>query len=369
MLQLILFASSAVVLFIGHWIVYIFAIRFFGIVNFQGKLLTAIILAVLFFGIIAFSYIIHVWDNLFTRYAYTFFASWIGVLANIALFIVAVFLIKMLLSLTPYSLPQSYLQIFFIVGVVLLSTIGIYRALVPTVKEYEVAITNLPDAWDGKTIVHISDVHLGPIYREKFLQKMVDKINSLKPEMLVISGDFFDGMESDFSWLHQPLKNITAPRGIYYGFGNHDLYLGFENVLSIMKDSPIKILDNRLVEEDGLQIIGINYSFNADFNLEKEILDQVAYDKNKPNILIYHAPKNIDLANSAGINLQLSGHTHNGQLFPFNFLAKWAHQGYGYGLFTKGEFNLIVSGGVGTWGPPMRTSSRSEIVKIVLRKK
>ena len=122
-------------------------------------------------------------------------------------------------------------------------------------------------------------------------------------------------------------------------------------------------------EVEGLQIIGINYSFEKDFDLEKNILEQVGYNKDKPSLLLFHAPKNIELAKSAGIDLQLSGHTHDGQLFPFNFMAKWMHRGYGYGLFQLEDFSLVVSRGVGTWGPPMRTSGPSEIVKITLKKK
>lgn len=120
---------------------------------------------------------------------------------------------------------------------------------------------------------------------------------------------------------------------------------------------------------DGLQIIGIDYSFNTDFDLEKAILKQVNYDQGKPSILLFHVPKNTDLAKAAGIDLQLSGHTHDGQLWPFNYVAKWAFRGYNYGLFTTGDFSLIVNGGAGSWGPPMRTAARSEIVKITLKKK
>lgn len=176
-------------------------------------------------------------------------------------------------------------------------------------------------------------------------------------------------MESDFSWLNKPLDDLKAKKGLYYGFGNHDLYLGFEKVSELMADKNLVILDNKLKEVDGLQIIGINYSFRNDFDLEKEILYQSGYDKSKASILIFHTPTNIALAKSAGIDLQLSGHTHDGQLFPFNFPAKWMHAGYGYGLFKENGFNLVVSSGIGTWGPPMRTTARSEIVKILLKKK
>jgi hypothetical protein len=240
--------------------------------------------------------------------------------------------------------------------------------LVPTVREYEVKIKNLPASWEGKTVVQISDVHLGPVYREKFFSRLINQTNALKPEAVFITGDLFDGMEAEFSWLNHPLTKLQAPQGIYYSYGNHDLYLGFNRVKNLLSGNPVMILDDKMVVVDGLQIIGINYSFNHDFDLEAAILKQAQYTPDMPSILLFHAPRNISLAKKVGINLQLSGHTHDGQMFPYNFLIKWAHQGYGYGLSSEGNFNLIVNGGAGTWGPPMRTSARAEIVKIVLKK-
>lgn len=161
---------------------------------------------------------------------------------------------------------------------------------------------------------------------------------------------------------------MSAPRGVYYSFGNHDLYLGFDRAKELLKE-PVQVLDNRLVTVDGLQIIGLSYSFNKDFDLEKEILEQVGYNQSQPSILLFHEPKNILLAKNAKIDLQLSGHTHRGQLFPINWIVRGIYQGYGYGLFQEGDFSLIVTNGVGTWGPPLRTSGRGEIVKIILKKK
>ena len=369
MMQLLFFAFSAIFLFVGHFLAYSFVLRFFSITLFPDKLLVAIVISSFFVGVLASSYLIYIWDNIFTRLAYIFFASWLGVLVNFGVMVVAIFLLKNTLSVFDLSLSIFYLKLILIIGTICLSGIGFYRALVPTVKEYDISIQDLPAYWEGKTIVHISDVHLGPVYRGKSLDRLVNKINSLEPEAVFISGDFFDGADSDFSWLNKPLSALRVKKGIYYGFGNHDLYLGFDYVVKLMADKKLTVLDNKLVEVEGLQLIGINYSFSNDFNLEREILEQSGYDKAKPSILIFHTPTNIELAKSAGIDLQLSGHTHDGQLFPFNFPARWMHKGYGYGLFKENGFNLVVSSGVGTWGPPMRTTARSEIVKIVLKRK
>lgn len=368
MKQLLFFAFSAILLFIAHILSYFLFLNFFNLNTLSSKIVTASILTLVFLGIIFSSYLIHVKDNYFFRFSYIFFSFCLGLMVN--LFLVAIFLLvfKKCLILIGFNLPSLLWQLSLIILTLLISFIGVFRALVPRVVNYEVFIKDLPLAWENKSIVHISDVHLGPVYRQSFLQRLVKKINDLEPEAVFISGDFFDGMESDFSWLEKPLGDLKSKKGVYYGFGNHDLYLGFDKVLKLMSDKKLIILDNSLKEVDGLQIIGINYSFKSDFDLEKEILYQSGYDKSKASILIFHTPKNIDLSKSAGIDLQLSGHTHDGQMFPFNFPAKWMHDGYGYGLFVENGFNLVVSAGIGTWGPTMRTTARSEIVKILLKK-
>lgn len=369
MMQLIFFATSVLVLLFGHFLLWQFFIKFFQLNSYSASLHSAIVLLLLFLSVIAASYLIHKSDNLFTRWYYIITSFWIGLVANLFISIVFTYLLKYLLPLLNINVPNLFYQIFFIALALLLSVYGIYGARYPQITEYTVFIKDLPKTWNNKTIVQISDVHLGPVYRQFFFNRIMDKVASINPEAVFITGDLFDGMEADFSWFGKPFKKINPPQGIYYSYGNHDLYLGFNRVMDILKGSPLVILDNKLKEVAGLQIIGINYSFDKDFDLEKNILDQVGYTENKPSLLLFHAPKNIDLAKSAGIDLQLSGHTHDGQLFPFNLIAKWAHHGFGYGLFVLDDFSLIVSRGVGTWGPPMRTSGASEIVKITLKKK
>lgn len=368
-MQLIFFAVSALVLLLGHFLLWQFFIHFFNFNSFAGHIYSAAVLLFLFLSVILASYLIHQSDNLFTRWYYILIAFWIGLVGNLFVSMVFIYFLKFVLPLININLSILIYQIIFICIVFLLSAYGVYAARYPQVTEYTVEIKDLPDAWNNKTIVQISDVHLGPVYRQHFFDRVMDKIAVINPEAIFITGDLFDGMEADFSWFGKPFNKVKPPQGIFYSFGNHDLYLGLDRSIKILKSSPVNILDNKMMEVSGLQIIGINYSFDKDFDLEKNILDQVGYTKSKPSLLLFHAPKNIELARSAEIDLQLSGHTHNGQMFPFNYLAKWTHHGFGEGFFQLGDFSLIISRGVGTWGPPLRTSGRSEIVKILLKKK
>ena len=369
MMQFIFFALSTIMLIAGHALFWYIFIKLFHITAVQQQVLVAAVIFGLFLSAVVSSYISHKWDNIVTRTYYIFSGVWIGFFMNLCLMALLVLATKYTGRLFGWYMPYDTIKIIFFGGAALLSAFGIYRVWMPVITEYEVAIRDLPEAWDGKTIVQLSDVHLGPVYQKKFFSRLIKKINDLKPEALFITGDLFDGTEAEFAWLNHPFTKLNVPKGIYYGFGNHDLYLGFNRVIALLKENPVEILDNKMVIVDGLQIIGVNYSFNSGFNLEEEILKQVNYSRTKPSILLLHAPRNIELAKRAGIDMQLSGHTHDGQLWPFNYLIQWAHHGYGYGFFQEGDFSLVVNSGAGTWGPPMRTAARSEIVKIVLRRK
>jgi len=368
-MQVIFFALSLSGLLIGHAAFYYLFINFFNVTIFWERLIVATVIAVLFFNIVLASFLVHRRDNVLTRAYYIFSGVWIGFFINLCLMSVLVVILKFGGQFFNLVVPTTYLKIIFWSGGILLSIWGIYRALVPKVTTYEIVIKGLPASWHNRVVVQLSDVHLGPVYRKKFFYRLIDKINSLKPEAVFITGDLFDGMEADFSWMNHPFKKLKAPRGIYYSFGNHDLYLGFNKTVSLLSGNPVKILDNKLVNISGLQVIGINYSFDSSFNLEKAILRQVGYKPERPSILLFHEPKNISLAKKVDINLQLSGHTHDGQLWPFNYIVKWAHKNFSYGLFQDGNFSLVISSGAGTWGPPMRTAARAEIVKIILKKK
>lgn len=369
MMQFIFFGSSVVALLAGHVFLWFIIVDFFGLTGFSSRLAVALAVVFLLLSVIISSILIHKRDNAVTRWYYILSGFGIGLAVNALLVAILILAVKYLAGLVGFLIPDLISNAVLIAGSSIVSLAGVYRAIFPRVVEYDVKIKDLPEIWDNKVVVQVSDIHLGPVYRRHSLRRLISKINVLKPEAVFVTGDLFDGMESDFSWIHHPLNHLEAPKGVYYGFGNHDLYLGFDRVVHLLKNNRAIILDNRLEMVDGLQIIGVNYSFDNNFDLEKAILAQVGYSENKPSILLFHAPKNVSLAKSAGIDLQLSGHTHDGQMWPGNLIAKWMHRGYGYGFFTEGDFNLIVSSGAGSWGPPMRTSARSEIVKIILHKK
>ena len=244
---------------------------------------------------------------------------------------------------------------------------GVWNAYHPRTSEIRVRIKNLPPAWQGKRIVQLSDVHLGHIHGSAFLQDLVAKANAQRPDMVVITGDLFDGADGRLEDLVRPLDNLRAPLGMYFVTGNHETYLGVARAYEALRTTPARILHDEMVVIDGLQVIGIACPERM---LSKDLAQTIRritnFDPQLPSLLLYHNPARAEQAKAAGINLQLSGHTHQGQLFPIQFISRLIYGKYYNGLHVEGDYTIYTSSGAGTWGPTMRTGNRPEIAVITL---
>jgi len=248
---------------------------------------------------------------------------------------------------------------------VLFSGWGVWNAYHPRIKNITVKIENLPENWKVKTAVQISDVHLGSVLKRDFMAGIVEKINAQNPEIVFITGDLFDGMDGILGDLVSPVKDIKAPQGTFFITGNHETYLGVSGVLAALKKTPVKVLDDEMMDANGLQIVGVSYPQRGDRkNIEETIKNIEGFDPKKSSILLYHNPAGVFEAKASGVSLQLAGHTHTGQLFPFNFITRLIYGEYHKGLHTEGNFSIYTSVGTGTWGPTMRTNNIPEITVI-----
>ena len=316
-----------------------------------------------------FSSLISHWsDNFLTRGYYLISGAWLGILNNFVLASILIWIIILTSRFFNLSLDLKIIASPIFIIAFFLSIYGIWNAFNPVIKNISVSIPNLPIEWKNKKIIQISDIHLGHIYRKDFLQKIVGKINNERPEMVLITGDLFDGMDGNLTSIISPLENIKTKKGIFFVTGNHETYLGLENTFQTLKNSQLKILRDEVVDVSGIKLIGISYPGH---NEKKNISDILKLLKEKyfgkPNILLYHAPTNISEIKNLGINLELCGHTHKGQFFPFNLITHSVYNGYDYGLFKMENYTLYTSNGVGTWGPVMRVGNTPEIVVITLR--
>lgn len=262
---------------------------------------------------------------------------------------------------------------FYITALILVAFIfsfGFYFSHSPYFKNYDVTIDKHLDEKNLK-IALVSDIHLGYMVDSNQLEKMVDKINSQNVDIVLIAGDIIDFdltpvIKDD---MLSKFKDLKSTYGTYADLGNHDFYSGDSAELTdILRSNNVNVLeDSSVLVNNDFYVIGRNDKATSLSNGTRSPLPDIMgnIDNTKPTIVLDHEPHSIDEASANNIDLQLSGHTHKGQLFPFNFVTKVIFPiDYGYGKF--GNTNVIVSSGYGTWGPPIRTNSRAEIVLINL---
>lgn len=250
-----------------------------------------------------------------------------------------------------------------VLGVVIYSLINASKI---QIKNIEVKINNLPTAWQNKKIVEISDLHLGPWYDKNFVYKIVDLINQQEPQAVFIVGDYFDGMKLKSADFAEPLKVINAYNGVYAVIGNHDYMFGADETEKQLTNNNVQVLRDDIISVQGLEIIGAEYR-GPEASNERTYLPVLAKHQASPSIMLAHEPVLIDEVRDAKIDLLLCGHTHKGQLWPFTYLPMYFFQRFTYGLQQAGDLQIYTSSGVGTWGPPMRVGSKSEIVVITLK--
>jgi hypothetical protein len=268
------------------------------------------------------------------------------------------------------------------------SAAGFWAAFHPVLTHVEVTLEKLPDSWRNRTIVQLSDLHLGHFHTPASMERLADRVNALAPDLVVITGDLFDGMADGLPEFVAPLSKLSARQGVFLVTGNHEVYAGLRRCLDLVEKTGIRVLSNEVVEVDGLNLMGVAYpgiKDKSEIRGLEQALDPSAGQR--PLILLFHTPTDIRrdgtrdrrtatywrpdtsfaLTRELGVSLQLSGHTHKGQMFPFGHLTRWIYSGYDYGLHREGGFSLFTSSGVGTWGPPMRTGALPEIVVITLK--
>ncbi len=243
-----------------------------------------------------------------------------------------------------------------------------------SVKPVEVTLDRWPLALDGLRVVQVSDLHIGPLIDGVWLNHVVDQINELKPDMIVITGDLVDGSIADLAAQVEPLAKLQAPEGIYFITGNHEYYSGAEEWCAHVASLGIRVLRNEWVRintpRGSFDLAGVD-DFAARQHGGKNITETLAErDAARPVILLAHQPKDVHEAAANNVDLQLSGHTHGGQIWPFNLLV-YLQQPFTEGLhrYKETATQIYVSAGTGFWGPPMRLGTTAEITHLTLRSK
>src|SRR6266571_5370956 len=245
--------------------------------------------------------------------------------------------------------------------------IGLYGVFNPSwtrITRTTVRLANLPAAWRGRRAALISDLHLGHVRNGGFLRRMVAKILREEPDAVFIAGDLYDGTAIDAGRAAEPLNELTAPQGVYFVAGNHEQFGDDSKYLHAIAAAGVRVLSNEKVEVDGLQIIGVPYRNATQKGHLALALHNIHLDRDRASILLTHAPDYPEIAEAAGVSLQLSGHTHVGQFIPWSWMARRIYRQFVYGLSRIGKMQIFTSSGAGTWGPPLRLGSNPEIVVL-----
>jgi predicted MPP superfamily phosphohydrolase len=309
---------------------------------------------------------------------------WMGISLLMFVIILATDIIWILSYFVPANdlpKPRYEMQYDFGIGALvltaLLSALSLWKGVgFVVVKPLSITLENLPRSFDGFRIVQITDLHVGPIINGKWLQKIVDRVNALKPDMIVITGDLIDGSVAELQKHVAPIAELKAKHGVYFITGNHEYYSGVEEWCAHVASLGIRVLRNEHVSitsdqgNESFDLAGVDDLASHHFPGQGADMAKALATHNPKNslILLAHQPAAASEAATFGVDLQLSGHTHGGQIWPFTYLV-YLQQPYTQGLYRYADTKLqvYVSPGTGFWGPPMRLGTTAEITDITLR--
>jgi predicted MPP superfamily phosphohydrolase len=252
-----------------------------------------------------------------------------------------------------------------------LSVVGLAQARCPRVRRVSVPIENLPEELDGYRIVQWSDVHVGPTIRHRFVQSLVERTNALNADAIAITGDLVDGPLEELRDQVEPLRDLRARDGVFYVTGNHEYYWRANEWCPALQSLGLDFLKNahRVISHNGAPIVfaGVTDPVGRDTHKQDPVRALAGAPANSVKVLLSHRPQTAEAASALGVDLQLSGHTHGGQFFPFNLVIK-KFQPIVAGLHRVGRTWLYVNRGTGYWGPPSRLAVGGEITVLELRR-
>jgi predicted MPP superfamily phosphohydrolase len=257
-----------------------------------------------------------------------------------------------------------------------LAAVGLRAARGPiAVRRVDVSLARLPTVHDGFRLVQLSDIHVGSTIGRAFVEDVVRRANELGPDLVAITGDLVDGSVADLAEAVAPLAGLRARHGVYFVTGNHEYYSGAEAWIAELPRLGIRVLRNERVSigagAEAFDLAGIDDHSAERFGgmphdaaIARALGDR---DPTREVVLLAHQPRSFAEAARLGVGLQLSGHTHGGQIWPFGVIVQLS-QPFLAGLHRQGASQIYVSRGTGYWGPPMRLGAPAEITELVLRR-
>lgn len=354
-----------------NYYIFIRGLQVFSISPFWRKTyITLFLISVLSF--IAGEFLEHTNPSAIGEWIYRIGAFWLAFMLYlflIVLFVDIVRLINYFFHFIPELSPSSQ----FATGLAVLTLVSVsvlfghINAINPKIKEISLSIPKQVSGDDNMKLLMVSDIHLGALVGENREEKLVRLINTQQPDLVVLCGDIVDGDIGEVlrKNLGRHIQEIKAPFGVFAIPGNHEYIGGITKTLPYLESINIRVLRDQTVKlSNGVQLVGRDdIDGKRMANIPRKELSQLIKecDNNFPVIVLNHQPLNLEEAVKEEVDLHLSGHTHNGQLWPLNYMTKAIYE-LSWGFLKKGNTNFYVSSGFGTWGPPVRTGNTPEIV-------
>jgi predicted MPP superfamily phosphohydrolase len=368
------------ILFLAHWSVYATAVHFWGGLAASWTVKLAFVLLSISF--VAAS--LRGWYSYgpLVRVFYFISAVWLGFASFFLLASAASWIADSVSALAGLGWRPAWIADATFGAASAAALYGIVNAAFPRVTRITITLPGLPPQWRGRTAALVSDLHLGHVRNVRFVRRVVNKLLALQPDVALIAGDLYDGVAGDFEKLAGPWKALTslspspaqgaaAPHkpqfGVYYIAGNHEEFYRNAEYLPPLLRSGVRVLNNEKVEIDGLQLIGVHYRDAVQPERYRSILQSMHLDRNHASVLLLHAPVRLAISEEESVSLQLSGHTHGGQFFPWTLVAKRVWARFNHGLQRVGGLQVYTTYGAGTWGPPLRVGTRPEIAVITFQ--
>jgi len=363
-------AAVQSILFLSHWFVYETwtalgrAPNAAAAADPPGISWLGIAIAVLSITFLTASLLARRYSNAFVRLYYKAAAVWLGFFSFAFLAACASWIVYGAARLLRLDWPPQHIAFAFFGLALLASAYGLLNSARTRVTQVSVKLPNLPDTWRGRVAALVTDTHLGHVRGHRFARHIVAMLSRFAPDIILIGGDLYDGTAADARRLAAPLEKLSPPFGTYFIAGNHDEFGDRAQYLAAVRDSGVRVLNNEKVVVDGLQLVGIHHRDSVHPERFRAILRNADLDPDRASILLTHEPRNLPIAAEEKIGLQLSGHTHAGQFFPFTWFTSRIYGPFVYGLKRLGDLLVYTSCGAGTWGPPMRVGTNPEIVFI-----
>jgi predicted MPP superfamily phosphohydrolase len=347
-----------------HWIIFQSVSHYFqleGIVEyyvFWGFLLSS-------FSFLLSNIATRLFPGHLSRFAYRMGALWLGTVHFLFLGATVIALLEIISWFLHFPMPALAAWGVYI-GALGFSVYAWKKGREIQVVHKTVSLPYLPTVWQGKKLFFFADTHFGNIHRERLARQITDILEREKPDIILMGGDFFDGPPIEADLVTAPFYPVAGHIPTYFVSGNHEEYGKKADFLRSLEAHGFRIINDKKVVIDGLQIVGLDFMTTRTEAATAMTLKHLEINPFLPTIVLKHIPRHIEIIESLGGHLMLCGHTHQGQMWPFSLVTEFIYRGFDYGLKYFKNLVVYTTSGAGSWGPPQRLGTKTEVVIFTL---